>query len=97
LDRSDRADHPRVRRGQEPDKWDHQQARVEPLRAVEARERVELGVEAAPADLLVDRRAGVAPTVGGAVAAEALDGLDAAAERDPRHHLPGRGVTAGPA
>src|SRR5919197_64707 len=97
LDRRHRADHARIVGGQEADERDHEQAGVDPLRAVEADERVELGVEALAEHLVVDLRAHAAPAVDRAGAAEALDGLHAAVERDPGHHLRVREVAARPA
>ena len=87
LDRGDRADHPRVVGRQEADERDHEQARVEPLGAVEADEGVELGVEPLAKHLLVDLGADLAPAVGRAAAAEPLDRLHAPVEGDPGHHL----------
>src|SRR5205085_3089047 len=97
LDRGDRSDHARVVAGQEPDEREGEHARVQALRAVELRERVQLGVEAAPADLRVDLGPSLPPPVDGAVAPEALARLHAPVERDPRHHLRVREVTARPA
>ena len=87
LDRGHGADHPWIVGREETDEWDHQQTRIQSLRAVELGEGVELDIEALLADLPVDLGAGRAPPVGRAVPAEALDGLNAAVERDPSHHL----------
>src|SRR5919204_1472941 len=97
LDRRHRADHARVVGGEEADERDHEQARVDPLAAVEADEGVELGVEAATEHLVVDLRPHPAPPVDRPAAAEALDRLHAAVERDPRHHLRVREVAPRPA
>src|ERR671931_264589 len=74
LDRRHRADHARVVGRQEADERDHEQARVEALRAVEADEGVELGVESLAEHLVVDLRPHPAPPVDRPAAVEALDG-----------------------
>src|SRR5437868_10722608 len=73
LDRRHRADHPRVVGRQKADERDHEQARIDALRAVEADERVELGVESAPEHLVVDLGPHLTPPLDRAGAAEALD------------------------
>src|SRR5205823_10790964 len=60
---------------------------VEPLRAVRLGEGIQLDVEALLADLAVDRCADLPPALDRPRAAEPLDRLDAAIERDPGHHL----------
>ena len=94
LDRRDRARDARVVDGEEADEGHQQQARVEPRRAVELGERAELLVESLPADLVVDLVAELAPALDRPVAPVLLDAPHGAVERDPRHHLRVREVTA---
>ena len=87
LDRGDGADHAWVVGGEETDERDHQQTRVQSLRAVELGEGIELDVETLLADLPMDLGADRAPPFDGPLLSEALDSLDAAVESDPSHHL----------
>ena len=66
-------------------------------RAVALRERVQVGVEALPADLVVDLAPDPPPAVDGAREVEALDGVDRTVERHPGEHLRVHEVAARPA
>ena len=87
LDRLDRPAHARVRRGQEADERDEQEARVQLLRRVRLHERPELLVEAVRADVGVDLVAQGAPALHRPVQRVLLDRAHGAVERDPRHDL----------
>ena len=72
---------------QEADQRYHQQAGIQFTRAVRLHERAEFRVEAIAADLGMDGVAQLLPTVERPFETESLDGLDAAVEGDPGHHL----------
>lgn len=78
----------------EADGRDAQQRRVEDLRAVRLGEAAELRVVAAAADVAVDFVTHATPSLDRPDAAVLLDGFDGAVERDPRHHLRVREMTA---
>ena len=88
LDRLDGADDARVIGRQEADRCEHEQARVEQLRAVVLGERVELRVEALLADLRVDFVAQLPPMVHRSLRQDAvLRQRDGAVEGHPGHDL----------
>src|SRR5262245_59871849 len=87
ADGLDGSEHARILRRKESDERNHQEARVEQLRAVVLQEGAELPIEPVLAHVRVDRGADVSPALDGAVEPEALHRFDGTIERDPRHHL----------
>src|SRR5215472_10497901 len=87
LDCLDRAPNARVGCGEEADEGEQQEAGVKLLRAVRLRERAELGIEAAFADVPVNLVADRAPAVDRPLELVLLDGPYRAVERHPRHRL----------
>ncbi len=76
-----------VRRPEEADERDQEQARIEPVRAVELDERAAFCVVPVPQHLGPNLLTRGAPAVERTFAPELLDGLHRPVEGDPRHDL----------
>src|SRR6266545_2670658 len=87
ADRVDRAAHARVARGEKADERNHEQARVERVRAVVLRERAEALVVAVTDHVRRDLVAHATPAVGVSLETLLLHRAHGAVERDPGHHL----------
>src|ERR1051326_727971 len=87
LDRRDRAAHARVLRGQETERGNQQQARIEIAGAVALHETAEVLVETVAADVRVNLGAQGAPAIDRAFEPKAFRALDRAIECDPGHDL----------
>ena len=97
LDGGHRPAHARILGGEEAHERDHEQARVELGGAVGLHERVAGGIEAAPADILVDPLPERAPAIGRLGGGGRLGHPHHPVGRHPGHHLGVGEVPARPA
>src|SRR5690348_8937952 len=87
LDLFDGAAHARIVRRQESDQWNHEQARIEQLRAVRLDERAHFAVEPLLTDLVVNSLPQRVPALRLAVPPKLLGALDRPVDGHPRHHF----------